>query len=125
MSAANAQIDYEKGEACLRTRDFGKARAFLEAAVRAQPAAKFQAALAWAIVADPTVKARDRAREMIQEAMKDPSCDRACYIAGVMARDEGNDAAAEKHFNACVKINPRNAEAVRELRAIELRRRKR
>lgn len=125
MSAANAQVDYEKGEACVRTRDFAKARAFLEAAVRAHPISKFQAALAWAHVADPAVKDRERARELVAEARKDPSCDRALYIAGVLARDDGNDAAAEKHFNACIKVNPRHAEAVRELRAIELRRRKR
>lgn len=124
-SAATAQVDYEKGEACLRTRDFAKARAFLEAAVRAHPIAKFQAALAWAHVADPAVKDRARARELIAEATKDPTCDRALFIAGVLARDEGDDAAAEKHFNACIKVNPRHAEAVRELRAIELRRRKR
>ncbi|HSM91641.1 MAG TPA: DUF4388 domain-containing protein, partial [Anaeromyxobacteraceae bacterium] len=70
MAAANAQVDYEKGEACLRTRDFAKARAFLEAAVRAHPIAKHQAALAWAIIADPTVKARDRARELLADATK-------------------------------------------------------
>jgi len=124
-AAANAQVDFEKGEACVRTRDFAKARAFLEAAVRANPIAKFQAALAWAYVADPTVKDRGRAREMLAEATKDPACDRAFFIAGVVERDAGNDAAAEKHFDACIKANPRHAEAVRELRAIELRRRKR
>ncbi|HSM91258.1 MAG TPA: DnaJ domain-containing protein, partial [Anaeromyxobacteraceae bacterium] len=124
-AAAGAQIDYEKGEACLRTRDFAKARAFLEAAVRAHPIARFQAALAWAIVADPAVKARDRARDLLEEATKDPSCDRAFYVAGVLARDEGNDAAAERRFNACLKANPRHAEAVRELRAIEGRRSRR
>jgi tetratricopeptide (TPR) repeat protein len=125
ISAANAQADFEKGEACVRTRDFTKARAFLEAAVRAAPIARYHAALAWAYVADPTVKDRERARELVELARKDPTCDRALYIAGVLARDEGNDAAAEKHFSACVKANPRHAEAVRELRAIELRRKKR
>lgn len=125
MAAAGAQNDYEKGEACVRTRDFPKARAFLEAAVRAQPIAKFQAALAWTYVTDPTVKDRERARQLIELAKQDASCDRAWYIAGVLARDEGNDGAAEKYFNVCIKANPRNAEAVRELRAIELRRRKR
>jgi tetratricopeptide (TPR) repeat protein len=125
MAAAGAQVDFEKGEACLRTRDFAKARAFHEAAVRAQPIAKFQAALAWAYITDPTVKDRERPRELLGEARKDPTCDRALYIAGVLARDDGNDAAAEKHFSACIKVNPRHAEAVRELRAIELRRRKR
>jgi curved DNA-binding protein CbpA len=125
MAAANAQVDFEKGEACLRTRDFSKARAFLEAAVRAHPVSKYQAALAWAYVSDPAVKDRERARELIEQAKKDATCDRAHFIAGVLARDEGNDGAAERHFNACIKANPRHAEAVRELRAIELRRRKR
>jgi tetratricopeptide (TPR) repeat protein len=125
MAAAGAQADYEKGEACLRTRDFAKARAFLEAAVRAHPIARFQSALAWAYVSDPTVKDRERARELVGLATKDPSCDRAFYLAGVLARDDGSDDAAERHFNACLKANPRNAEAVRELRAIELRRKKR
>jgi tetratricopeptide (TPR) repeat protein len=124
-AAANAQIDFEKGEACVRTRDFAKGRAFLEAAVRASPAARFQAALAWAYVADPTVRDRERARELVDLARKDPACDRAFFIAGVLARDDGNDLAAEKHFNACLKANPRHADAVRELRAIELRRKKR
>jgi tetratricopeptide (TPR) repeat protein len=125
ISATNAQVDFEKGEACLRTRDFAKARAFLEAAVRAHPIPRFQSALAWAYISDPAVKDRERARELIEQAKKDATCDRAFFIAGVLARDEGNDAAAEKHFNACIKANPRHAEAVRELRAIELRRRKR
>jgi tetratricopeptide (TPR) repeat protein len=125
LAAANAQIDFEKGEACIRTRDFVKGRAFLEAAVRAHPNARYQSALAWAYVADPTVKDRGRARELIEQARKDPACDRALYIAGVLARDDGNDEAAEKYFTACIKANPRHAEAVRELRAIELRRKKR
>lgn len=125
MAAANAQIDFEKGEACIRTRDFVKGRAFLEAAVRAHPTSKFQAALAWAYVADPTVKDRERARELLGQAMKDATCDRAFYIAGVIARDAGDDATAEKHFNAAIKANPRHAEAVRELRAVELRKKKR
>ena len=124
MAAAGAQIDFEKGEACIRTRDFAKGRAFLEAAVRAHPIARFQAALAWAYVADPTTRDRERARELIDLAKKDPACDRAWFIAGVLARDEGNDFAAEKYFNTCLKANPRHADAVRELRAIELRRKK-
>lgn len=125
IAATTAQVDFEKGEACVRTRDFAKGRAFLEAAVRAHPAAKFQAALAWAYVADPAVKDRERARALVDLAKKDPACDRAWFIAGVLARDDGNDDDAEKHFNACLKANPRHADAVRELRAIELRRRKR
>jgi len=125
LLAANAQVDFEKGEACVRTREFAKARGFLESAVRANPVPRYQAALAWAYVADPAVKDRERARELVEQAKRDAACDRAQYIAGVLARDEGNDAAAEKYFHACIKANPRHAEAVRELRAVELRKKKR
>ncbi|HEY6099559.1 MAG TPA: DnaJ domain-containing protein, partial [Anaeromyxobacter sp.] len=117
-----ARVDFQKGEACLRTRDYARARGFLESAVRANPRPEYQAALAFACIADPARKDRDRARQLLEEATKDPACDRAFYVAGVLARDEGDGAAAERHFRAAVKANPRNAEAVRELHLAESRR---
>lgn len=120
--AESARIDYQKAEACLRTRDYVRARGFLESALRADPKPAYQAALAWAFAADPNHKDRARAKALVAEAMKDPSCDRALFVAGIIARDEGEDAAAERHFRAAVKANPRNAEAARELRLMEARR---
>jgi Tfp pilus assembly protein PilF len=120
-----AQLDYQKGEACLRTRDFARARGFLESAVRADPRPVYQAALAWAYVCDPANKDRERPRALVAEATRDPSCDRAFYVAGIRARDDGNDAAAEKAFRAAIQANPRNTDAVRELRLVETRRKKR
>ena len=120
-----AQLDFQKGEACLRTRDFARARGFLESAVRADPRPAYQAALAWAHVCDPANKDRERPRALVAEATKDPSCDRAFYVAGILARDDGNDGAAEKAFKAAIQANPRNADAVRELRLVESRRKKR
>jgi hypothetical protein len=117
-----ARLDYLKAEACLRTRDFARARAFLESAVRAHPRAEYQAALAFAWLADPARRDPARARSLLAEATKDPACDRAHYVAGLLARDEGDDAGAERCFRAAVKANPRNADAVRELRHVEARR---
>jgi curved DNA-binding protein CbpA len=117
-----AKLDFQKGEACVRTRDFPRARGFLESAVRADPKPAYQAALAWAYVADPASKDRERARALVAEAMKDPTCDRAFFVAGILARDAGEEAAAERLFREAVKANPRNAEAVRELRIVEGRR---
>jgi tetratricopeptide (TPR) repeat protein len=117
-----ARVDFQKGEACLRTRDFARARGFLESAVRADPQPEHQAALAFACLADPAHRDRERAHQLLGEATKDPGCDRAFYVAGVLARDEGDDAAAERHFRAALKANPRNADAVRELRLAEARR---
>jgi tetratricopeptide (TPR) repeat protein len=117
-----AKIDFMKGEACLRTRDFARARGFLESALRADPRAQYQAALAWSFVADPNHKDRERARALIAEAVKDPTCDRALFVAGILARDDGEDGSAERHFRAAIKVNPRNHEAARELRLLEARR---
>jgi curved DNA-binding protein CbpA len=122
VHAEAARVDFQKGEACLRTRDYGRARGFLESAVRADPRSEYQAALAFACLADPARKDRDRARRLLEEATKDPTCDRALHVSGILARDEGDDAAAERLFRAAVKANPRNVEAVRELRLAEGRR---
>jgi tetratricopeptide (TPR) repeat protein len=116
------RAEAEKGEACLRTRDFQRARGFLEAAVRAEPRPEYQAALAWAYVADPSCRDRERARALVASAMRDRSCDRAFFVAGVIARDEGDTPRAERHFRAATQANPRNADAARELRLLEARR---
>jgi tetratricopeptide (TPR) repeat protein len=117
-----ARVDFEKGEACLRTRDVARARGFYEAAVRADPRPEYQAALAFAILQDPARRDRDRARALAAEASRDAACDRAQYVAGLVARDEGDVARAERLFRAAAAANPRNADALRELRALEARR---
>ncbi len=117
-----AKLDFQKGEACLRTRDFVRARGFLESAVRADPRPDYQAALAWAFVLDPACKDRDRARALVAQATKDASCDRAFYVAGIIAREDGDHPGAERHFRAAQKANPRHTDAVRELRILEGRR---
>ncbi len=116
------RVDFQKGEACLRTRDFQRARGFLESAVRADPRPEYQAALAFACLVDPQRRDRERARELLQEATKDPACDRALYVGGLLARDEGDAGAAERYFRAAVKANAHNADAIRELRLLESRR---
>ncbi|MFT3914416.1 MAG: DnaJ domain-containing protein [Anaeromyxobacteraceae bacterium] len=114
-----ARIDFQKGEACLRTRDWMRARGFFEAAVRQDPRAEHLAALAYVYVANPTSKDREKARLLLDEAVRDATCDRAFYVAGILARDEKDEAKAEKMFKQAIQINGRNADALRELRLIE------
>ena len=119
---AAAGVAYEKAEACVRTRDFGKARAYYEAALRADPRPEYQAAYASMLLAEGRSADRARARALAEAALRDPACDRALSLCGVLARDDGDDGRAERFFRKALAANPRNAEADRELRAIEVRR---
>ncbi len=120
-----ARVDFAKGEACLRTRDWTRARGFYEAAVRADPRPAHLAALAYTLLADPRYRDLARARALLDDATRDPRCDRALYVAGLLARDEGDDLRAERMFRAAAAANPRAIEPPRELRALDERRRSR
>jgi len=120
-----AVLDFQKGEACLRTRDFARARGFFEAAVRAHPKPEYQAALAYALAFDPRSPVVSRAKELLAEALRDPSCDRAAYTAALLARSEGREEEAERLFRLALQANPGHMEAGREVRLIDARQRRR
>jgi tetratricopeptide (TPR) repeat protein len=119
----SARIDYQKGEACFRTRDYARARGFLDSAVRADPRPEYQAALALSFIVDAAGRDLPRARTLVDAAMAAGTVsDRVLFVAGMVAREEGSDGEAERQFRAAVVANPRNAEALRELRVLEARR---
>lgn len=116
-----AAVDFQKAEACTRTRDFAKARGFYEAALRADPSPGYQAAYAAALLQDPRGD-RAKAKELAEAALREPGCDRAAYVLALLARDEGDEAQAELMLRRALKVNPRNLEADRELRVLQARR---
>jgi tetratricopeptide (TPR) repeat protein len=120
---AAAQIDFKKAEACVKTRDFARARGYFEAAIRGDPRPEYLAGLAGCILLDPGSRDRPRVEELLAEAMKDPGCDRAFYLAGVAARDAQDLARAEQMFRGALQANPRNVDAQRELGLVEAARR--
>jgi curved DNA-binding protein CbpA len=122
-SPAGAAVDFQKAEACARTRDWARARGFYEAALRADPRPEFQAGYAAALLADPRGD-RLRAAGLVHAALRDPACDRAAVVGAQLARDSGDDEKAERLLRRALAANPRNAEADRELRALEARRKK-
>jgi curved DNA-binding protein CbpA len=124
LRAEAARNDFQKGEACYRTRDFPRARAFIEAAVRADPRPEYLALLAQTWLADLPAKDVPKARQLIGQALARPGHERVHYVAGLVAREEGNDAEAERQFRAALAANPRHADALRELKAIEGRKAK-
>ncbi|HEX8909026.1 MAG TPA: DnaJ domain-containing protein [Anaeromyxobacteraceae bacterium] len=119
---AQAEIDFQKAEACTRTRDFARARGFYEATLRADPRAEYQVAYAWMLLQDPRGD-RARARALAAAALRDPAClDRAALVGAILAREEGDEAHAERLLHRALAANPHSAEAERELRALEARR---
>jgi curved DNA-binding protein CbpA len=116
---------YRAGEVALRRRDHAAAEAHFAEAYRLYPRANVLAARAWAIYMDPNRKSdASAARAMMVDALKeDPSCDRAHYQLGVIARVEGDVERAERHFREALKANPRHLESSQELRLIEMRKR--
>ncbi len=120
--AESAKVDFQKGEACMRTRDYARARGFLESAIRADPRPEYQAALAASYLVVAAGKDLARARAIIDAALATRGNDQVHYVAGLVAREEGNDGEAERQFRAALAANPRHPEAGRELRAVEGRR---
>jgi curved DNA-binding protein CbpA len=120
--AESAKVDFQKGEACMRTRDYARARGFLESAIRSDPRPEYQAALAASYLVVAAGKDLARARAIIDAALATKGNDQVHYVAGLVAREEGNDGEAERQFRAALKANPRHAEAQRLLRALEARR---
>jgi curved DNA-binding protein CbpA len=116
---------YRAGEVALRRRDHAAAEAHFAESYRLYPRANVLAARAWAIYMDPNRKFDAAvARAMMVDALKeDPSCDRAHYQLGVIARVEGDVERAERHFREALKANPRHLESSQELRLIEMRKR--
>jgi tetratricopeptide (TPR) repeat protein len=125
-TGAQAAEEFKKGEALFRKREFQKAEEHYVRAYGLDPKADYLAARAWAVYMDPGRKHEAaRARQMLHDALKaSPSCDRAYYHLGIIARMDNDIVSAERHFRDAVKANPRNVEANQELRLIEMRKKK-
>jgi Flp pilus assembly protein TadD len=123
---AQAVEFFKVGDAQFKKRDFKGAEENFGKAHAIDQGATSLAARAWAIYMDPTRKAEGvAARKMMADALKlDPTCDRAHYQLGVIARVEGDMDRAEKHFKEAIAKNPKHLEAAQELRLIEMRKKK-
>jgi tetratricopeptide (TPR) repeat protein len=124
QAADAARLDFQKGEVCVRSREWVRARGFYEAAVRADPKPDYVAALAWALVADPSRRDLPRAKTLLEQALSDPACARARYVSGLVAREQHDEGDAERWFRAALQVDPRYGDAKRELRVSEARRAK-
>jgi tetratricopeptide (TPR) repeat protein len=117
-----AAMEVQKAEVLVRRRDFVGARSILEAAIELNAEeADALASLAWVIFNLPNEKTSamlDLADRSIRIA---PKHDRAHYTRGMILRRMGNEAEAVLAFRAAAAANPKNIDAVREVRLADMR----
>lgn len=119
-----AAKEHQKAEILIRRREFDGAGALLASAIEvyAEEADLFSS-YAWCLfngtgsegrIAEMTT-AVDRALAI------EPKHDRAHYYKGMILLRQGRDAEAATHFRKAVEINPKNVDAMREVRLVEMR----
>lgn len=124
-----AEQAFRQGETALKRGDLAKAlERFTEAVKRNTAEPEYRAYLAWARYSEaPSRKgllASDTLR-LIREALKErPHFARGHYWIGEIMKNQGEAEAAEAAFRSCLEVDKDFLEAERELRLIEMRRRK-
>lgn len=118
-SAANAFNDAKRFLVRERLAD---AEEPLVRAVALDPKSEYLAELAWTLYRLRKDKAHDEIRALSKRSLAGKNVhDDAYLVAGYLARADGNDALAEKHFRDAYRVNSNNAKAATELRLIESR----
>ncbi len=119
---------FQKGEVALRKRDYDKARRLFGEAVKLCPdEGEFHAFLGWSLFqSDPkdediVSEARD---ELNQAISLNPKVDKAYLFLGYIYKAMNYKEMAEHEFEKAIQCNPDCTEALRELRLISMRRKK-
>lgn len=117
-----AAMEHQKAEVLIRRRDFQGARTILEGAIELsadEPDAL--ASLAWVLFNLPSEKASTML-DLVERAIKlSPKHDRAHYTRGMIQRRMGNENEAMASFREAAAANPKNLDAVREVRIADMR----
>jgi curved DNA-binding protein CbpA len=122
----DATLDFQKAEVFAKKRDFAKAEELAERAMNADPdQADYIALYAWAKANRPErMAAKDfgESISLLSNAIaKEPRCERARFYRGTLLKMIGKEKAAIADFREAAELNPRNIDAVREVRLYEMR----
>ncbi|MBI3399015.1 MAG: DnaJ domain-containing protein [Deltaproteobacteria bacterium] len=121
----SAEIQFQKGKVALSRKDYKSAKEAFDCALKLNSEeGEYKAYLGWTIFnISPTNAAEaNKAKELLEEAISlNPNQDKAYYFIGVIYRVEGKIDEAEAAFGSAVKKNPHLAEALSELRLIQMR----
>jgi curved DNA-binding protein CbpA len=122
----DAATAFQKAEVCFRRNDYAQAEAFCRKALEDDPTQPdYHALLAWLVSQKPENHSKDRTLSSIQMldraiSMSD-RCEKAYFWRGQLyKRIERNDLAV-RDFRRAAELNPRNIDAVREVRLYHMR----
>jgi len=120
----DARASFQKAVALSRRRDLVNAETELVRAVEIDPKPEYLAELAWLLFSNPTrrEKATAQIHELVRRMLRDgPDHDRPWVVAAYVARSDGEQEKSERYFRRALEVNPRNVEAAREVRLLDLR----
>lgn len=120
-----ATVEFQKAEVLLRRRDFAGALDYLRNAIELNGAeADYHALYAWVLFQQHT-EADAPLEEMLAAVDRaltiDNANDRAHYYRGMVLRRMSRDSEAVAHFERATAINPKNVDAMREVRLAAMR----
>ncbi len=121
-----ATIEYQKAEVYLRKRELDKALKSAQRAYEGDPEQAHHVALyAWVLAQQPEAqqnKLFDQSLSMLDQAIKlHDRCEQAFLYRAMLNKQLGKARAALKDFRVVADINPRNIDAIREVRLASMR----
>ncbi|MBI2059158.1 MAG: DnaJ domain-containing protein [Nitrospirae bacterium] len=124
QSIVNAEIHYSKGMNLLKRKEYGPAVKAFQQAVELNPKeADYLAHLGWALFKDGSSPGgKEKAKDFLRKAIDlNPKMDRPYVFLGSIYKAEGQMEKAEQQFEAAVRCNPDNLDAMREIRMSTVR----
>ncbi len=121
-----ATLDFQKAEVFVKKHDFEKAEALAQRAMEGDPEQPdYMALYAWALANRRERMASKDFGEpltLLNRAIAlEPRCERARFYRGTLLKMTGKQQAAIADFRQAAELNPRNIDAVREVRLWEMR----
>jgi tetratricopeptide (TPR) repeat protein len=126
VAVIEASTNFQKAEVHMRRNDFAQAEAMCRKAVEADPGQPdYLAMLAWLESLKPEAQTPVGTQVAISKLSKaiemSNKCERAYFYRGQLNKRAGNLPAAMRDFRKASDLNPRNLDAVREVRLYEMR----
>jgi curved DNA-binding protein CbpA len=129
----DAAIEFQKAEVMLKKNDLAAAESFARRATMADPdQIEYIALVAWIQAmkrGDPPILPEGKTSTFYDDLLsildgvlaKDPMFEKALYYRAVLLKRSGREDKAMRDFKMAVQINPKNIDAVREVRLFQMR----